>query len=38
MWRIAKTGYRRTYEEMMPRKPIEGLTLTESRWGKKGGS
>ena len=34
VWRIAKTGYERTYEQMMPRKSIEGLTLTESRWKK----
>jgi ketosteroid isomerase-like protein len=36
VWRIAKTGYQRTYEEMLPRKSIEGLTLTESRWQSKG--
>ena len=36
-WRISKTGYQRTYEEMLPRKSIEGLTLTESRWQPKGG-
>jgi hypothetical protein len=35
VWRIAKTGYERTYEQMMPRKSIEGLALTESRWQKK---
>ena len=34
VWRIARTGYERTYEQMMPRKSIEGLTLTESRWNK----
>lgn len=38
VWRIAKTGYQRTYEEMIPRKSIAGLTLTESRWQPKGGS
>jgi len=38
VWRISKTGYERTYEEMIPRKSIEGLTLTESRWQGKGGS
>jgi len=37
VWRISKTGYERTYEEMIPRKSIEGLTLTESRWQGKGG-
>jgi len=35
-WRIAKTGYTRTYEQMVPRKSIEGLTLTDSRWQSKG--
>jgi ketosteroid isomerase-like protein len=34
-WRITKTGYQRTYEEMFPRKSIEGMTLTESRWQHK---
>jgi hypothetical protein len=34
LWRISKTGYQRTYEQMVPRKSIEGLTLTESRWAK----
>lgn len=34
VWRISKTGYQRTYEQMLPRKSIEGLTLTESRWKK----
>lgn len=36
-WRISKTGYVRTYEQMFPRKSIEGLTLTESRWQGRGG-
>ena len=31
-WRIAKTGYERTYEEIYPRKNVEGLKLTASRW------
>ncbi|MEM7434350.1 MAG: nuclear transport factor 2 family protein [Myxococcota bacterium] len=31
-WRISKTGYVRTYEEMYARGSIEGLKLTESRW------
>jgi ketosteroid isomerase-like protein len=35
-WRITKTGYTRTYEQMVPRKSIEGLTLTDSRWQSKG--
>ena len=34
VWRISKTGYERTYEQMRPRKSVEGLTLTESRWKK----
>jgi hypothetical protein len=34
VWRISKTGYTRIYEQMMPRKSIEGLALTESRWKK----
>jgi len=38
VWRISKTGYQRTYEEMIPRKSIAGITLTESRWRAKGGS
>jgi hypothetical protein len=38
VWRISKTGYQRTYEEMIPRKSIAGITLTESRWQAKGGS
>jgi len=37
-WRIATTGYRRTYEELMPRASIEGLTLTASWWGTGGAS
>lgn len=32
VWRISKTGYIRTYEEMFARKAVEGLKLTESRW------
>jgi hypothetical protein len=31
-WRIKKTGYQRTYEEMFSRSSIEGLKLTASRW------
>ena len=31
-WRIAHTGYQRTYEEIYPRGSIEGLKLTASRW------
>ena len=35
-WRIAYTGYKRTYEEMFPRAGIEGLRLTASRWATDG--
>lgn len=35
-WRIAHTGYKRTYEEMFARASIEGLRLTAHRW-KTGG-
>lgn len=31
-WRISKTGYTRTYEEMYSRASIDGIKLTESRW------
>ena len=31
-WKIALTGYKRTYEELQPRAPVEGLTLTASWW------
>ncbi len=31
-WRIAHTGYDRTYEQMWSRKSIEGLQLTASFW------
>jgi hypothetical protein len=37
-WRIARTGYRRTYEEIYPRSSIEGLRLTASWWGTGGRS
>ncbi|MEM8609378.1 MAG: nuclear transport factor 2 family protein [Myxococcota bacterium] len=32
VWRISKTGYTRTYEEMLPRSALEGARLTDSRW------
>ena len=35
-WRISKTGYKRTYEEMYTRSAIDGIKLTESRWGDGG--
>jgi hypothetical protein len=31
-WRIAHTGYRRTYEELLPRASITGLKLTADWW------
>jgi bile-acid 7alpha-dehydratase len=37
-WRIARTGYKRTYEELLPRASIEGLRLTASWWGTGGAS
>jgi hypothetical protein len=37
-WRIAHTGYRRTYEELMPRSSIAGLTLTADWWATDGRS
>ena len=37
-WRISHTGYKRTYEEVMPRASIEGLRLTASWWSTDGRS
>jgi hypothetical protein len=37
-WSIAHTGYRRSFEQLMPRASIEGLTLTASWWGTDGRS
>jgi hypothetical protein len=37
-WRISHTGYKRTYEEIMPRGSIEGLRLTASWWSTEGRS
>lgn len=31
-WKIARTGYKRTYEEMQSRAEVPGLTLTASWW------
>lgn len=31
-WKIARTGYKRTYEEIQPRGNVEGLRLTASWW------
>lgn len=38
VWRMSKTGYDRTYEEMFPRASIEGLRLTASYWTTGGSS
>ncbi len=37
-WKIAYTGYKRTFEEIFPRASVEGLTLTASWWGTDGQS
>lgn len=37
-WRIAHTGYRRTYEELVPRSSIEGLQVTAQWWATDGRS
>ncbi len=37
-WRISKTGYQRTYEEMYPRKSVDGLKVSASRWEGDGSS
>jgi hypothetical protein len=38
VWRIQHTGYKRTYEEIQPRKDVPGLKLTASWWGTDGKS
>ena len=38
IWRIQHTGYKRTYEEIQPRKDVPGLKLTASWWGTDGQS
>lgn len=38
MWQITHTGYRRTYEELVPRGSISGLTLTADWWATEGRS
>lgn len=38
VWRIARTGYKRTFEEVVPRKSIAGLRLTASLWTTDGQS
>jgi hypothetical protein len=37
-WRISSTGYKRTYEEIQPRGPVDGLRLTATWWGTDGRS
>lgn len=37
-WLISRTGYKRVYEELFPRKSIEGLTITADWWGTDGRS
>lgn len=32
VWRISRTGYKRTFEEVFPRASIQGLKLTASWW------
>ena len=38
VWRICRTGYKRTYEEIFPRGDFAGLKLTASWWGTGGRS
>ena len=38
VWRIAKTGYKRVFEEIQPRGNVEGLRLTASWWATGGRS
>ena len=38
IWRICRTGYKRTYEEVFPRSSIDGLKLTASYWSTDGRS
>lgn len=37
-WCIAHTGYRRTYEELLPRASVQGLKLTAEWWATDGRS
>jgi hypothetical protein len=37
-WLIAHTGYKRTYEELVPRASIEGLKVTAQWWATDGRS
>lgn len=37
-WRISRTAYKRSFEELQPRAPVEGLQLTASWWSTGGRS
>lgn len=37
-WYLAHTGYRRSFEQILPRASVEGMTLTASWWGTDGQS
>ena len=37
-WRISRTAYKRSFEELQPRGNVEGLTLTASWWATGGRS
>jgi hypothetical protein len=37
-WRIATTGYKRTYEEIWPRSSVEGLKISADFWATDGRS
>lgn len=37
-WSIAHTGYKRTYEELVPRSSIEGIQITADWWATDGRS
>ena len=37
-WMIARTSYRRVFEELQPRGNVEGLSLTASWWATDGRS
>jgi hypothetical protein len=37
-WKIARTAYKRSYEELQPRGNVPGLTLTASWWATNGQS
>lgn len=37
-WRITHTGYKRTYEELIPRSSIDGIQVTAQWWATEGRS